>query len=134
MHTYSLSGKSFFSEKPASFGCKVNEVDILFAGDYETVNDALLSLSEHMKVLTDKYYENLEKVYGSHKSAALKILEEKARDKRIICLCGNYDLNVKIKEDGIELICPNCGCSEFIAIAGDEDVNALLERRSILIK
>lgn len=133
-HTYTLSKKSFLSGTPISFGCKENDIDVFFAGTYEDVDDALFRLSEHMKTLTDKYYKNLEKIYGSRTSAALRILEEKAKEKRIFCLCGNYELNIKIVENGIHLICPNCDSSEFISITNDDDIKSLLERRSIFIK
>ena len=134
IHTYTLSKKAFLSGTSTSFGCKENKIDVLFAGRYEVVDDALFRLSEHMKLLTDKYYENLEKTYGTYAASALKILEEKARDKRIFCLCGNYQLNIKIVGNSIHLTCPNCGSFEDISISNDEDIKNLLERRSIFIK
>lgn len=134
MHTYTLSKNSFFSGKPISFCCMENEIDVFFAGLHDEVDDALFRLSEHIKTLTDKYYENFEKKYGSHASAALRILEEKAMEKRIFCLCGNYELNIKIIENAIQLICPNCGSSVTIPITNDKDITLLMERRSIFIK
>lgn len=133
-HTYTLSKKAFFSGAACSFGCKENKIDVLFVGCYEDVDDALFRLSMHMKSLTEKYYENLEKNYGFYTASALKILEDKARNKRIFCLCGNYQLNIKIVENAIHLICPNCGSSEIISISNDEDIKNLFERRSIFIK
>lgn len=133
-HTYSILAKSFFSEKTASFGCKVNKVDVLFTGSHEDVDLALCQLSEEIKILTDKYYNNLEQFYGRLSTAALRILEEKSCERRIVCLCGNYKLNLKISDGGIYLICPKCGGSEFIPISIESDIQALKARRCILIK
>ena len=134
VHNFNISSKSLFTGKPLAFGCKENVVDVLFVGSFEDVDAALFQLSKELGVLTDKYYNNLERVYGSCPTAALRILEEKAKEKRVICLCGSYELNIKLSEDGIQLTCPHCGSSEFIPVSTEADVKALMERRSILIK
>ena len=133
-HSFAISRNSFFSDNPASFGCKENKVDVLFIGSFEDVDTALFQLSEEMEILTNQYYSNLEKSYGTFRAAALRILEEKAKEKRIICLCGSYELSLKMSEDGIYLVCPQCGASEFIPTSGEDDIKALMNRRSILIK
>ncbi len=133
-HNYSISAKSFFSNAPVSFGCKVNDIDVLYIGNYESVDIALSQLSDEITRITDKYYENIEKTYGSCSTVALRILQEKAREKRIICLCGSYEMNLKLSDGGIYLICPKCGGSKFIPANTEEDLKALMERRSILIK
>lgn len=133
-HSYILSKKCFFSEKPASFCCKENDVDVLYTGNYHDVDIALFELDNEINLLTDKYYQNLEQVYGSLSTAALRILEDKAREKRIICLCGSHEMKLHLLEGGIDLICPHCGGSEFIPVANENDVQVLMDRRSILIK
>lgn len=133
-HKYSVSAKSFFSGTPASYGCKVNAVDVLYTGSHEDVDMALSTLSDELNRLTDKYYDNMEKLYGSCSAAAIRILEEKARERRIICLCGSYEMNLNLSDGGIYLTCPQCGGSEFIPVATEDDVKALMERRSILVK
>lgn len=133
-HSYSIPRKSFFSGAPFSFGCKENDVDVLFTGTSEDVDNALFQLSKEINSLTDKYYKNLENLYGSCTVSALRIIEEKAKDKKIICLCGSFDMNIKLSEGGIELLCPHCGGCEFIPVACEDDIKALMERRSILIK
>ena len=133
-HTYPISKKSFFLNGFYSLGCKKNEVDVLYSGSYEDVDNALYTLDEEIARLTDKYYQSLEKEYGACIISALRILEEKSRDKRIICICGSFELKLKLSSQGIEIICPECGGSEFIPMSADEDLNSLIERRSIIIK
>ncbi len=133
-HAYSISANSFFSENIASYGCKNNKVDIFFTGSHDDVDIALHKLSKELKILTDRYYDNFRQLYGSLNTDALRILGEKASEKRIICLCGSNKINLKISVSGIYLICPSCGSSEFIPVGNEEDVQALKERRSILIR
>lgn len=134
VHTYPVSPRSFFSGKPFSFCCKENDVDVFFAGSIEDVNSSLFRLSEEIDLLTDKYYKNLEQLYGVYTISALRVIEEKAREKRIVCLCGSYNMNLKLSDGGIELVCAHCGGSEFIPVSTQEDVISLKNRRSILIK
>ncbi len=133
-HDYSISQKNFFSGKPFSFCCKENDVDVLYAGNYEDVENALFQLDREIKQLTENYYSNIEQTYGVYTKSALTILEEKARSNRILCLCGNYEIQLKLSKDGIEVICPDCGGSEYIPVSCEEDLVSLMERRSILIK
>ncbi|MBR5586733.1 MAG: hypothetical protein IKW02_02110 [Clostridia bacterium] len=133
-HTFKISKKSFFSDKLASFGCKENIVDVLFTGPYDMVFDALEQLSQELKSLSDKYYQSMEQQYGKYLSAAIKIIEEKAKEKRIICLCGSYEFNLKFEKGGIHITCGKCGASEFIPAENEEDLNVLINRRSILLK
>lgn len=133
-HEYSISQKSFFSGKPLSFCCKENDVDVLFAGTYEDVDNALFELDREIVQLTDKYYNNIEQAYGPYTKSALHILEEKARSNRILCLCGNYEIQLKLSKDAVELVCPQCGSREHISVTCEDDLSALMERRSILIK
>lgn len=133
-HEYSVSQKNFFSGKLFSFGCKENDVDILYIGSYGDVDNALFQLSRELESLTDKYYDNIEQTYGPYTKSALHILEEKARNNRIICLCGSYDMKLKLLKDGVELTCPKCGGAEHISVTCEEDIVSLMERRSILLK
>ncbi|MBR6523125.1 MAG: hypothetical protein IKT39_00750 [Clostridia bacterium] len=133
-HIYSVSAKSFFSDKPASFGCKTNKVDILFTGSYDNVNLALCQLAEEMDELTDKYYSNMKQIYGSLNTAAIRILEKKSLEKRIVCLCGSCEMNVKLSDGGIRLICAHCGSFEDIPVSSEDDLASLEQRRCILIK
>ncbi|MFA7636467.1 MAG: hypothetical protein WCX81_01745 [Monoglobales bacterium] len=134
IHTYSLSAKSMLSGIPASFNCKENDVEVIYTGGEQSVASSLETLSEELEYLTEKYYENFEKIYGHRSLTALHILEQKAREKRIVCLCGSYETTLRLSDGGIYLDCPLCGSSIFIPIATDEDINALANRRSILIK
>ena len=133
-HTYSVSAKSLFSEKAASYGCKINKVDVIFIGSFEQVDLALHQLSEEINRLTDKYYSNLEQLYGKLYTAAIRILEKKAAQKRIVCLCGNYETTVKLSDGGINLICSHCGSFEFIPLTSEAELRSLDDRRCILIK
>ena len=133
-HTFKISKKSFLSGTSAAFGCTENIIDVLFTGTYEDVDNSLFQLSAEIKKLSQQYYENLEKKYGEYSAAAIKIIEEKAKNKRIICLCGSYEFNIKLAENGIYIVCPKCGGSEFIPAQSEDDINALINRRSILIK
>ena len=133
-HSFKISRQSFFSGKLSSFGCKENLVDVLFTGPYDEIENALEQLSAELQVLAGKYYESIEQKYGRYRTAAIKILEEKAKEKRIICLCGSYELSVKLGEKGIYIFCPKCNASEFIPAETEEDITNLINRRSILIK
>lgn len=133
-HEYPIPAKNFFSEKAFSFCCKKNDVDVLYTGSYGDVENAMFQLSQEINRLTDKYYKNFEQLYGVCATSALRILEEKAQKKRIVCLCGSHIMNLKLCEGGIELICSRCGGTEFIPITTPEDIISLKERRSILIK
>lgn len=133
-HLYPISKKSIFSGNFFSLSCKKNEVDVLYSGSYENVDNALFALNEEISRITDMYYVSLEKKYGACIISALRILEEKSRDKRIICICGSFELKLKLSGQGIEIICPDCGGSEFIPVSTEADLKSLIERRSILIK
>ena len=133
-HTYSVSPKSFFSEKSASFGCKINKVDVLFTGGYDEVSLALCRLAEEINELTDKYYINMEQVYGKLNAAAIRILEKKSREGRIVCLCGKHETTVNFFNGGIKLTCSHCGSFEVIPINSESDLDSLEQRRCILIK
>lgn len=133
-HMYTLPRNAFFSDKVFSFSCKENDIDVLFTGNYPDVDIALFQLSKELDLLTDKYYEGLENTYGSLAIAALRIVQEKLKEKRIICLCGSYEINIGLSDGGISLICPKCKGETFIPISSEKDLNSLMERRSILIK
>lgn len=133
-HTYSLSARSLFSGVPASFNCKVNDIEVIYAGNEQDVSLSLDKLSDELNFLTEKYYESFRETYGSRCVTALHILEQKSREKRIICLCGSCEANLTLSDDGIYLTCLSCGSSIFIPIATEEDIHSLMERRSILIR
>ena len=133
-HEYSVSQKSFFSGKLFSFSCRENAVDVLYIGNYPDVDNALFQLGKEIKSLTDKYYDNIEQTYGTYTKSALHILQEKAHNNRIICLCGSYEIRLKLLKNGVELTCPKCGGLECIPITCEEDIVSLMERRSILLK
>ena len=134
VHSYSISKKSFFSETAASFGCKTNKVDVLFTGSYDDVTLALHQLTEEIDKLTDKYYEGVEQLYGRLNTAAVRILEKKSAERRIVCLCGSYEATVRFSDGGISLVCSHCGNLEFIPVRCEDDLAALEQRRCILIK
>ena len=133
-HEYPVLQKNFFSGKLFSFCCTENDVDVLYIGNYGDVDNALFQLSREIESLTDKYYDNIEQTYGTYTKSALNILEEKARNNRIICLCGSHEMTLRLLKDGVELVCPKCGGAEHISATCEEDITSLMERRSILLK
>lgn len=134
IHTNTLSKSIFNSATLTAFGCTENDIDGLFIGSYEDVDISLFELSKELDALTEKYYENLEETYGNIATAAVRIIEEKVRGKRIICLCGSYEFNLKIEENGIIVSCPHCGAKEYISVKNEEELKELVDRRSILIR
>ncbi|MDI6601623.1 MAG: hypothetical protein QME46_07555 [Thermoanaerobacteraceae bacterium] len=131
-HTFTIDKKMWL--KPLNIlTCPKTNYKICFLGkeqdvlksieDYEAeLNQALTDLN------FDNYFKNNEVMFE-----AINRLHEIAEKGNLYCTCGNDNIDVLLKPEGIELLCRKCLARGFIYAESIKDLKSIAELNTIAL-
>lgn len=131
-HTYTIEKKMWL--KPLNIlTCPKTDYKICFWGKEQEV---LKSIEEYDSELDetlsgldfDNYFKNSEVMYE-----AVNKLHEIAEKGNLYCTCGNHNIDVLLKPEGIELLCRKCLAKGFIYAGSIKDLRSIAELNAIAL-
>ncbi len=88
----------------------------------EKIKEQPHTLAEFAKQMGfTEYFTNPEIMYE-----ILEHVYHVAENGNLYCSCGNYDLNIEIFPEYIELFCEECGYSDIISAETEDDLNKVI--------
>lgn len=122
-HSYKLLITSFLSRNIMVFSCPESGIGIFFCGTKDAVEHAI---SDTCKTLADFKEEFLDVEDEIHIIYDIvDLVYTMIRNENIVCSCGCTDIFSDITDEGIELLCEDCG--NFIVLPPVEDVYKMLK-------
>lgn len=124
-HLYYYQRKDLWDKEVLSVICDDTGMEIAHVGPPGMVEDIMLhgerSLAEMAQDLGfGEYFSSPEVMYG-----ILDGLYMLAENGDLFCQCGNYDVEIEIYPDRLELKCDYCGCSGMVMAQNERDLEAL---------
>ncbi len=123
-HVYNI-GKKMWLSSLNILTCPKTDYKICFWGNekdiLKSMEDFDLQLDNVFNGLDfDNYFKNSEVMYE-----AVNKLHEIAGKGNLYCTCGNHNIDVLLKPDGIELICKSCHAKGFIYAGSIKDLRSI---------
>jgi len=108
-HMYYYSAKELWSEKLLTLICEETGVEVGFLGSREDVRKNVQNMDKSVQEMAEElgyeeYFNNPEIMYK-----VLEHLHLIADKGKLSCGCGNYNLEVEVFPDRMELHCDDCG-------------------------
>jgi len=133
VHSFRLAVKSFLPKPVFALSCGDSTMDILYIGNPDDVTGCMCSLNTELETLlsqnTCSCLDDISPLF----QLALREINTFALQGKVICLCGLCELNAYVKHGGINVVCKNCNAHDFIPLRGEEDLDQLKHRRTILL-
>lgn len=133
VHTYTINFKDLWTKRIMCFKCTKTKIELCFIGCDDAVRKAVdLYEIEMDKLMEDIGYDNgfANSVVMLHTVDRIHDIAEK---NNLLCQCGNYDINLRILYDSVELTCNKCFACETIKACTNQDLKLTLKRDSIII-
>ena len=130
-HVRSLSAKMLWSDEVNYLFCHETGLELGYIGPQDMVRELAEAQQETMEVLgglgaDDGYFNNSEIMFE-----VLNCLHGIAEQGLLYCQCGNYDVDVEIFPDRLELHCKECDSVNIIYAETDDDLLVIKEVGSI---
>lgn len=138
-HSYTLSGTVFFQREIFALPCAYSGIDICFIGNGDKVSEATKAADEElMSLMGENDYTDFEEARNSAVSEIfsdpqiLEIVNFVIRDLdeagEISCKCFDDEgcYSVEVTENGIAVVCENCGAKALIPVTSTLTANAFL--------
>jgi len=138
-HRYIINKRSFWSGAAVEFCCTYNKrLSRFMLGDSKEVEEYV----EEQQMILDEvsecsdFIDELELELGLYNEtvllSALERIHEIARQGNIFCTCGG-DIEFCLESGSIKLICGECGSAEEVYAATEQDLQDIMNRKSIVI-
>ncbi len=132
-HKFDISFGSLWKKKITALACPASTIDICYIGDYDRVNTASDRLDSELQGFAtadpEEIYKNADPLFH----LAIAELNLKLSRNRVLCMCGQCTLIVRLSQMGITLTCGNCDAKEFIPLQNQKDLDTFLARETILL-
>jgi hypothetical protein len=124
-HLFQHTLKEIWSPDVLSLACEETGIEVCFFGPPEQVRGCIEEQERSFKEMAEDlgfsdYFANPEVMYE-----VLDFLHNIAEEGKLSCTCGNFQIEVEIFADRIELRCPDCGAMGMIDAASEEDLDNL---------
>ncbi|TZE82910.1 hypothetical protein [Calorimonas adulescens] len=131
-HTYTLD-KRIWREPLNILTCPKSGYKVCFLGKEQPVLRAIedydVELDKALMDLNfDDYFKNDEVMYE-----AINKLHEIAERGNLYCTCGNDNIDVLLKPEGIELLCKKCHARGFIYAGSIKDLRSIARLNTIVL-
>jgi hypothetical protein len=128
LHVIPLKRHQIWSYNKEGFeiSCSDTAINVGFIGKTNWIKDKIKeqphTLAEFAKQMGfTEYFMNPEIMYE-----ILEHIYHVAENGNLYCSCGNYDLDIEIFPEYIELFCEDCGFSEIITAKTEDDLNRVI--------
>lgn len=116
-----------------TLSCPVTGMQQCFAGNDEWVRQSVDSVQKEMDEIIDhlgyeSYFANSRVMLD-----AVNRVHDIAEKRRLLCECGNTDIEMFMLSDAIQLVCKKCLAVETIHAASNEDLKQLFGKREIIL-
>ncbi|MDK2811277.1 MAG: hypothetical protein PWR27_1986 [Petroclostridium sp.] len=133
VHSYVVNYKALWTKEIINFKCSKTKIELCFIGNDDAVRQALDRYEMQMdKLMNDIGYDN----YFINSTVMLHTIDKVhdiAEEGNLFCQCGNYDIELQIHYDRIELMCSKCFTYEVIKACTNQDLKQTLKRDSIIL-
>lgn len=133
IHTFTLGRKDLLSKDISVFICPLTGIQQCFIGDGDLVRSKIDSLEKELDELIDRlgydnYFKNTRVMYDS-----LNHIHDIAEQGKLVCKCGNKDIELGLLSEKISMRCRKCNASADVMAASNEDLRGLLSTRQIVL-
>ncbi|MDW7673115.1 MAG: hypothetical protein SCK28_01125 [Bacillota bacterium] len=130
-HLSYLSRRRIWSDKVEIISCDDMGVEIGFIGPKGKVKDYIHQQDKSLREMAEEmgfgdYFDSPEVMYE-----VLDYLYEIAEDDSLYCECGNYQVDIEVFPERLELICGQCDCSATIYAESEQDILLIKESAEI---
>lgn len=131
IHLAYFSRKRIFAKKIEIINCEDTGVEIGFIGPKEEIKKYLESQDKSLREMADEmgfseFFESPEIMYQ-----VLDYLYDIAEADKLYCECGNYQVDIDVFPDKLELRCGNCDCFVNIYAESEQDIQLIKEAQEI---
>ncbi|HAA89178.1 MAG: Uncharacterized protein XD63_1116 [Thermoanaerobacterales bacterium 50_218] len=124
-HLFQHTLREIWSSDVLSLACEETGIEVCFLGPPEEVKRCIEEQERSLKEMAEDlgfsdYFANPEVMYE-----VLDFLHNIAEEGKLSCECGNFQIEVEIFADRIELRCPGCGAMGIINAESEEDLETL---------
>ncbi len=132
-HNYSYSARELWSEQVATVFCQETGVEIGFIGPRDKVLKSINNMDKSVQEMVEElgygeYFNNAEIMYK-----VLEILHKIAEKGKLFCSCGNYNLEVEVYPDRLELLCRDCGAVGVVFAETFKDLETVQQLKEIIL-
>lgn len=133
-HFYQFFLKDIWSQRVLSLVCSETGLEVGFIGPREEVRRCIASQERSLREMAEDlgfsdYFENPEVMYE-----ILDCLHKIAESGGLSCQCGNFQIEVEIFAERVELRCPDCGACGVIDAESREDLDAIKDVWEIMLQ
>jgi len=130
-HLLNYPFKQLWSSEVLTLRCTDTELDLGYIGPEDQVLPLISGMEEDLDTMMDElgyddYFHN-----PTVMMEALNCLHDIAEDGYLYCQCGNYQIEVDILPDRLELQCKDCGSISVVYAETEEDLNLVREMEVI---
>lgn len=129
-HRFTFSKNSFWQKKLV-FACPETLVDILFFGTDDEVEAELIKLE-------NLYREAEEEICGTPEMQLyfdiIREVNRIAKESKVVCgKCGSQKASIELAEEGIRIVCRECGADKIIEVSDSAYMDLLYEGTIVLL-
>ena len=131
-HSVTYSAAEFWNGKIKEIKCLDMEAELGYLGSEAKIENFLETEAELNHILSELEVED----YFSQPEIMLSILDELqviAQNSKLICQCGNLDIDIEILPQELRLICENCQGTTTINTETQEDLQVLKQMQKVKI-
>jgi len=121
MHVRTLSGRLIWSSKVVVFSCQETGLELGYIGPFDEIRQLVRNQKEvkllFSELTSEDYFHNSEVMYQ-----VLTYVHELAEQGLVYCQCGNYNIEIDVFSDRLELQCKKCSGVNIIYAETEEDL------------
>jgi len=124
-HIFYYHWKDLWNGDVLSLVCDESGLDIAYIGPEKKIEKAIEDGEKSLAKMAEDlgfgdYFTNPEVMYG-----VLDYLNQLAEDGSLFCQCGNFNIEIEIYPDRLELRCEYCDCSGIIMAQNEMDLETV---------
>lgn len=130
-HLTYLPRKRIWSSEIEVLSCDETGIEIAFIGPKAQVQAYIKNQDKSLREMAEdmgfgEYFESPEVMYE-----VLDYLYEIAESEKLYCECGNYQIDIDVFPEKLELKCDSCGCTATIFAESEQDIKLVRDATEI---
>jgi hypothetical protein len=131
IHLTYLSRKRIFAKKVEVITCEDTGVEVGYIGPKETVKKHIQEQDRSLREMVDEmgfgeYFDRPEIMFQ-----VLDCLHDIAESDQLYCECGNFQIDIDVFPERLELKCSHCGCYVDVYAESEQDIRFVRETKEI---
>ena len=129
-HAFSAASVKFWNKKLLTYKCPVSGIDIIFFGEEDAVEKAVMERGVEYEDILPDYDDNSPKSEMLYE--ILDCVHELRNERKISCVCGSESVSIQLINNCLVLVCDKCGRLRVIETT-EHNLAMLLNAEAIVI-